>query len=503
MLGAYRGIVMKNRYNRLSIFFITIISFSLVSDIPSSKSGVINNDYDQIMFEWSRTWAEVMHLVKQKHYKVADPKKSMCKAIDAFLNDIDPHSNFLDADTYTSMTQTINGKFDGIGVVIDNTRKTKDNFLIIVETIPDGPADKVGIKQYDKIVEIEDQSLQGMTTEQATSLLKGTRGTVVRIKVIREGQTDLLPFEITRDIIKDQLSLNFYIKNHNIYYLSLTMFTHNAAQQLKKLLLKAQQKPYKGLILDLRNNSGGLLNSAIDIASLFLDKGSLVVVTKDKDQKETERYLTTQEPIAVRATPIFILINNFTASAAEILAGCLALHAQANNQKQPLLVFLVGSPSFGKGSVQEVIPVSNNCAIKLTTALYFLPQDTPVQGLGITPDFIVQRCLPPTEQMTWFTDTYGRESCLDNHIKVVDSPTTKKGPVKKSKDKNPTERWQERVKQMLQTDNQLRETINLITMLATARVNIPALVKDRPLALTYLKQNHISHENLEIEEVKI
>lgn len=488
-------------YSRLSIIIVIIFSLRLISTIPSADNHSVIPDYDQTMFDWSRTWAEVMHLVKQKHYKVSNPAKSMSRAIDAFLNDIDPHSNFLDAQSYQSMTQTMSGTFDGIGVMIDNTRKTKDKLLTVVETIPNGPADKAGLKQYDKIIEIEDKALEGMTTEQATNLLKGPKGSVVNIKIMREGQTEIVPFKITRDAIKDHVSLSFYIKNHGIYYVSLTMFTHNAAQQLKKVLTLINSTGSKALILDLRNNSGGLLSSAIDIAGLFLDHSSVVAVTKNKNQQETEQYKTVHEPIANHATPIFILINNYTASAAEILAGCLRVHADHKSQKEPLLVFLVGTPSFGKGSVQEVIPVSNNCAIKLTTSLYFLPENTPVQAVGITPDFIVRRCPTPSEQMTWFTDTYGRESALENHIQIGEAkkPDTAKAPTEKTS----LDRWHERIKLMLQTDNQLKETINLVAILANAHLHMPHLVNDRQKALAYLQQNYISHETLDIEELKI
>lgn len=465
-------------------------------DTPSSL-------YDQTIFEWSRTWAEVMQLVRDKHYKIANPAKSIAKGIDAFLNDIDPHSNFLDAESYKDMTKRMNGSFDGIGIIIDNTRKTKDNFLTAVEIIPDGPAEKAGLRQYDKIVEIDSKVLGGMTTEQAIALLKGKRGTIVTVKVLREGQSDLVSIPITRDVVKEQLSTNFYIKNHNILYFSLTTFTSNAVHMLEKTLKHAQKKPYNALIMDLRNNSGGLLTSAVDIASLFLDKGSVVVVTKDKNNQETERHTTPRNPIANQSTPIFILINNFTASAAEILAGSLALHANHANGKDSLRIFLVGTPSFGKGSVQEVIPVNNNCAIKLTTSLYFLAYDTAVQGLGVQPDFTVQRCNPPTEQTVWLTQNYGREATLENHIKIEPTSTQKTASCAKQDEKPKAERWHERIKKMLQTDNQLKEAINLANTLAVAQAHTPELVQDRKTALAYLQQSYVNQEELELEEVKL
>ncbi|EKD48740.1 MAG: hypothetical protein ACD_64C00160G0001 [uncultured bacterium] len=459
--------------------------------------------FDQLAYNWTRTFAEVIQLAKKKHYKVADLEQSMIKAIDAFLTNLDPHSSFLDPKTYKSMLESTSGQFFGIGIVIDNTRKQKDKYLTIVDTIPDGPSDKAGIKPLDKIIEIDGTSLEGMSTEEATTKIKGPKNTTVHIKVLRENHPDLISFDIERDVIKEQNSMSFLIKDYNIYYISLNMFTENAVQQIENFLKKSNERPYKGLILDLRNNSGGLLHSAIDIAGLFLEKGSLVVVTKDKTGKVTEQYATRRDPIANAKMPLFILTNNYTASAAEILASCLKSHAQEHAQKQghnqKSLVFLVGTPSFGKGSVQEVIPVGNNCAAKITTTLYF-PNNRNIQGEGITPDFLVERCLPPTEQMQWFTKHYGRESALNNSIKT--GTQTEEKPAEPAAKKGPT-RWTERAKEMLKTDNQLRETISLINLLQTFLTLCPEKVCDCTKAVEQLRNAHIGNNSLEIEEIKL
>jgi len=465
------------------------------------------SSFDQTAYLWSRTFAEVMQLANKKHYKIANLEEAMIKAIDAFLSHLDPHSSFLDPKTYKLMLDQTSGQFFGIGIVIDNTRKPKDKYLTIVDTIPGGPSDKAGIKPLDKIIEIDGQPLEGMSTEEATTKLKGQRNTSVHIKVLRENHPDLISFDIVRDVIKEQNSMSFHIKSHNIYYISLNMFTENAVKQIEKLLRQSTQKPYKGLILDLRNNSGGLLSAAIDIASLFLDKGSLVVVTKDKTGKEIERYVTKKDPIANNRLPIFILINNYTASAAEILAACLKTHSDALAKKDPRnqksLVFLVGTNSFGKGSVQEVIPVSNNCAAKITTSLYF-PNNTDIQGEGIKPDFEVERTFPPTEQMQWFTKHYGREKALNNYIKTREQEQEKEAEKQKSNPKqNGPTRWIERAKEMLQTDNQLREAISLINLLNVFQGLCPDKVCNRTKAIAQLKDSHITHDTLDIEEIKL
>lgn len=480
--------------------FVCICTFCIHLFGANNNNQQIDN-YEQIMFDWTKTWAEVMHLVKEKHYQVSDPKKAMSKAIDTFLNTLDPHSNFLDPETYKGIIESTTGEFHGVGIMINNMRKTKDKFLTIVETIQDGPAEKAGIKQYDKIVEINGKPLEGMTTEQATALLKGPKNSSVHVKIIREGTNDILSFTVIRDVIKEQQSLCFYIKNQDIYYLSLTMFAENSASQLEQLLKKTNEKKCKGLILDLRNNSGGLLSSAIDIAGLFLDKENIVVETRTVDSTKTELYKTTRNPIENRNIPLIILINNYTASAAEILAGCLKVHAEKSVTKNPLLVFIVGTTTFGKGSVQEVIPVSQNSAIKLTTRLYFLPYNTVVQGVGIKPDITVERNTPPSEQMLWLSETYGHENTLENFIKINEPKTKKKS--KQHLSQNTTKTRDIKVKQMLAQDNQLKEAITIASLIANAQQNLPDLITNRTTGLAYLRANYITQNAIEIIEIKL
>lgn len=501
---------MTHKKATLYVLFIGLISL-VVTNRPLTtqfSTSIVDQEIEKLIYDWSRNFAQVIQLVTTRHFKVS-PKNieaSWMKAINCFLVGMDPHSSFLEPKGYKTMLETTSGKFFGIGVAIDNTRSTQDNFLTIIDIIPDGPADKAGMEPMDKIVQIGEKPLSGMTTEEATSLLKGARNTPVHIKVLRNDQQDLLSFDIKRDLVKEQSSLSFYFPQHNIYYLSLTIFNENATAQIKTLLEKATENKYKGLILDLRNNSGGLLSAAVDISGLFVPKNSLIVTTKDKHDKETERYHTSRDPVANNNLPIFILINNYTASAAEILAGALKIHSQQNaqqspDQKQKLAVFLVGTKSFGKGSVQEVIPINNNCAVKLTTSLYYLPNNTSIQGIGIEPDFTIEKTSPPNKQVTWFTTHYGREQTFDNHIQVTKDATPEKTACETSKESN-EKRWIDRAKKGLQTDNQIRTTISLINLLNTAYTLCPQEVCNREKAVLFLKNNHLAHDTLQIDEVK-
>lgn len=497
---------------KLTHFTLCAMALSLMvnsSFTTAEKKITEAKDFDNVAYNWTRTLAQVIQYAKEKHYDTSHLEDAMIKSIDTFLNTLDPHSNFLEPKTYKSMIESTNGEFFGVGIIIDNTRKPKDKYLTIVDTIPEGPSDKAGIKPLDKILEIDGKPLEGMTTEEATALLKGERYTTVTVKLLREKSPDLMTFTVKRDVVKEQNSLSFYIKDQNIAYLSLSIFSHNAVQQIEKLLTKANSNKYKALILDLRNNSGGLLTAAIDIAGLFLPIQSLVVTTKEKNNKVTGTYKTKRQPIAKGTVPIFILINNYTASAAEILAGCLQIHSKEAAEKQKtspssknnndLMVFLIGTKTFGKGSVQEVIPVENNSAIKITTSLYYLPNDTTIQGLGIDPDFFIEKSSPPNEQTQWFTKYYGREQALNNSIKVH-KEDIKKASTQGKKEES---RWIDRAKKMIQTDNQVREAISMANMIATCKDQSPTHVCNRNEALAFLRKNHITNDVLDIQEITL
>ncbi len=472
--------------------------------------------YDDIVYNWINTFGEVLREAKNKHYRIDDPEAAMIKAIDGFLTTLDPHSNFLDPKTYRSILEITNGEFFGIGIIIDATRKPKDRFLMVIDVIPDGPAEKAGVLPYDKIIEIEGKTLEGMTTEEATAKLRGEKGTSVQIKVLREDKPDPRSFNIVRDVVKEQTSLAFYLKDYDIYYLSLTSFTSNAVQQIENLLTKSTKKRYRGLVLDLRNNSGGLLNSAVDIAGLFVEKGSLVVTVRDKHNQDTARYETSRDPIALNGLPIFILTNNFTASAGEILAGCLKIHSdalakKAGDKKQTqLMVFLVGSTTFGKGSVQEIVPVGNNCAAKITTSLYHLPDGSTIQGTGIEPDFKIDKLFPAPEQVEWFKKFYGREGALKDYIKPYGSklelePKRTDDESEESADAKADKKpknWSERTKEALSKDNQFLGALALLNTLDSISKKSPALVKNRTTAVSYLQSIFTPDEKLNMEEVK-
>ncbi len=486
---------MKNTLKYALCITHLLIPLSLFAD---EKPETPKGDFDTLFYNWTRTFAETVNLTKQRHYKADDVEDCMIKAIDAFLNSLDKHSAFLDPKTYKMILDATSGEFYGVGVVIDNTRQPKDKTLTIIDVVPGGPAEKAELRPMDKIVEIDGKSLDGMTTDEATARIKGPRDTKVQLKIMRDKNQNVLTFDITRDLINEQNTLSFYLEKQNICYLLLNSFSDNALKQLEKLIELSKKKEYKALILDLRNNLGGLLSSAVDIAGIFLDKGTHIVSSRNKNNKETDRYVTRRDPMVKNPPPIFILVNNYTASAAEILAGCLRIHSDAGNNN--LQVFLVGSDSHGKGTVQEVIPISNNCALKLTTSIYYFSNDTTIQATGLEPDFVIDRTYPPTEQVEWFTKNYGREASSANYLKPHDYKENKKD--EKTAQSEAIKNWSARIQEGLQNDNQFKETINLINLFYLGKTVCKTSMKNRKESLEFMKKHYLSNEKIEFTEIK-
>lgn len=493
-------------------------------------------DTQQDIYTWLKTYSEIVSLVEKKAFRPIDFASVIQTSLKAAAADIDAHTAFFGKESYKTAMEQTSGEFSGIGVSII-TKAPDDEALGIIDVIEGGPAHKAGMQGGDKIVDVDGTKLKGLSADESIAKLKGKVGTTITLKVIRAKKP--LEFKVTRDIIQDQSSQCYHFVNHKIYYLSLKMFTENAASKMEVLLRKANEGGCKGIVLDLRRNPGGILQTAIDMAALFLPKNSLVAVTKNKAREVVDKYHTRTDPILKAHVPIFILIDNFTASAAEILAGCLrhysAKEEVGKKKAQTPLVFLIGVPTFGKGSVQEVIPVSNDCALKLTTQLYFLPDDISIQATGIQPDFSVKPRLVPTEEMKWVTEMYGKESSLKRHITVAEV-TGKKEDIEKEAQKKSDDasvlddveigsdsaikkettnnsdtpedegekakKWEERMKEELGRDVQVQAAINMINMLDLAKKGDPHVVSTHAKALEFLKSHYVTDDPVVVEQVK-
>ncbi len=467
----------------------------------TEKTDKSKNNTEKVIYPWLGTVAEIVSLIGKKAFKEPDFSDFFQEALKAAVPYIDAHSAFFSKEAYKSTIESTSGEFSGIGVSIIS-KTPQDDALVIVEVIQGGPAHKAGLKAGDKIVEVNGEKLRGLSTDEVIIKLKGKIKTEVKLKIIRNKKP--LEFKIKRDIIKDQTSLCYYLKNQNIYYLKLTLFTEMAAKQMAQLLKKANEGKCNGIVLDLRRNPGGILDSAIDIANLFLPKKSLVVITKDKTGKTLAEYHTKKDPVLKTNVPIFIIIDNFTASASEILAGCLRYYSEKNNK---LMTFLVGTSTFGKGSVQEVIPISNGCALKLTTMLYYLPNHKTIQAIGIEPDFLVKPRIVPAEELKWINELYGKETTLKHHITLQEAEGKKKSNKKGKKnqikkDEEKEKSWEEKQREAIQHDIQIQTSINMINMLNLAKKCYPKEVDTRQKTVVFLRKNYITDQEIELEKIK-
>lgn len=343
-----------------------------------------------------KVFAEAITLLKENYVEDVDDKDLIYGAIKGMLSSLDPHSSFMTPEAYKDMQVDTKGEFGGLGIQIG----IKDNMLTIIAPIEDTPAFRAGVKAGDRIIRINGESTKDMSIYDAVSKLRGQKGTPVTITIMREGFEKPEDITIIRDIIKIK-SVRSKILDDGIGYIRLLQFQQKTASELEDTLIMLQKDNINSLILDLRNNPGGLLNSAVDVASYFLPPEKLVVSIKGK-RDETVDFSTTGDKHYLDY-PMVVLVNEGSASASEIVAGALRDWERA---------MVLGTKTFGKGSVQTVIPLSDGSALRLTTALYYTPKGTSIQVTGIVPDIIVE--LPAKEGVKRHPAL--REKDLEKHI---------------------------------------------------------------------------------------
>lgn len=471
--------------------------------VPSITPKVIKTTLtseEKNLLATSGSIQEVTSLMQRRYYKALTPEtcdQALEDALQAYVHR-DPHSGYLSKKELSKLTSMISGEFYGIGVVLPGDKEIEEDAVPFIEIIPEGPADKAGLKAGDKLIQIDDQIIKGMKMDDVMSKIKGERNTKVRVRIMREKYPDALDIEVTRDIIKDEVSLSFYLPEQNVCYLFLPVFGEKSAKHVEALLKTAQQKKSRAVIIDLRNNTGGLFESAISIASLFVPKNTTVVVTKNRENKITQTWKTEKKPLGgIETLPVFFLVNNYTASAAEILSGTLRIYAEHHNN---LSIFIVGTQTFGKGSVQDVIPLQSGGALRLTTSLYFLPHDTCIQGKGIEPDFIIEDRQLPSDTVKWMTDHYGRESVLKGSIKPHENnEKNKKKSEKKQGNKKEEKPWKEKRKEWLANNYLFQTTLNLVNLLDQAKRTQPKMsfISQR----AFLKQNYVIDRPVMLQEL--
>ncbi len=383
-------------------------------------------------YEKLKIFARVMTIINQDYVDKVNDVKLIDNAIKGMVSSLDPHSSYMTRDEYKELKITTTGKFGGLGIEIT----IKDGVLTVVAPIEDTPAYRAGIKPHDMIIKINGKSTLGMSLQDAVKLLRGKPGTKVTITILRGKNSKPFNVTITRAIIHVK-SVKFK-KIDNIGYLRISQFQQGTTQEVKNALKKL--KGIKGLVIDLRNNPGGLLQEAIGVSDLFIKKGVIVSI-RGRNKSNTQYFYATNdgdEP----TYPIVVLINSGTASAAEIVSGCL---------KDDKRALIMGVRSFGKGSVQTIIPLPDGSALRLTTARYYTPDGKSIQAVGIEPDIVVKQA-KLTEETTGFTL---REQNLIHHLL---------GP-KQSK----SEYSKKDIEKMLKNDYQLLRAVQLVKALVKAK----------------------------------
>ncbi len=324
-----------------------------------------------------RTFTEVFSRIKSDYVEAVDDKKLLQDAIQGMLAGLDPHSSYLEPEGYKEIRVGTEGEFGGLGIEVT----MEDGFVKVVSPIEDTPAAKAGLKTGDLIIRLDDKAVKGMTLNEAVKYMRGKPGSDITLTVAREGNNKPLKFTLTRSVIKIQ-SVKSRILEDGFGYVRITQFQSNTADNLKDALvkLKSQNKgELKGLVLDLRNNPGGVLNAAVAVSDAFLTKG-LIVYTDGRIPDSQLKFNATPADL-LNGAPMVVLVNGGSASASEIVAGALQDHKRA---------VIMGTKTFGKGSVQTILPMSNGSALKLTTARYYTPNGRSIQATGIIPDVITE-----------------------------------------------------------------------------------------------------------------
>ena len=493
----YGRIVTRPQSFRPNVLLSGNSTSTMLIPIAQPAAGLEKN-----IFKWFRTFSEAVYLVAKKHYREIDVPTFIQDALKSACAGTGPHTSFFAPKSYTAALESTSGKFSGIGVSIMN-KAPEDDSLAVIDVIQGGPSHKAGLQPGDKIVGVNGESLKGLSSDEVVTKLRGKINTEVKIKVIRKKEPK--SFTIIREVIKDQNLMCYHFEDQNIYYFSLKLFADNTHKQMTKLLNQAMKNKCKGIIIDLRRNPGGVLDAAVNMAGLFVEKGSLVVSTKDKNDSVINAHHTTSNPIFTRKKPIFIVTDNFTASASEIFAGCLKHYSDKNFSN--LAVYHVGTETFGKGSVQEVIPISNGCALKMTTMTYILSDDSPIQAKGIKPDFLVEAKVTNEKEDKWIKELYGKESSLKNYIKPKGFVEEQKKPDFKPEEESKEEiakNWEQNYIKALGNDTQVQACINMINLMNLAnssRKGSPKKLKTRADAINFLNKNYLIDNKAKLAKV--
>jgi len=426
-------------------FFIILLILGLGAQIAIGQNDA-NDDVQTLPIDELRTFTEVFAKIKNDYVEPVDDRELLEDAIRGMLGGLDPHSSYLDKKSYSELQEGTTGEFGGLGIEVG----MEDGFVKVISPIDDTPAQRAGVKAGDLIIKLDDTPVKGMSLNDAVKKMRGEPGTDIVLTIVRESEDKPLKITITRDVITIK-SVRSRTLEPGFGYLRISHFQAHTTEDLRKeldILKQDNNDDLKGVILDLRNNPGGVLNAAVGVSDLFLEKG-LIVYTEGR-VADSQLKFNAKPGDSIKNVPIIILVNAGSASASEIVAGALQDHQRA---------IIMGEQTFGKGSVQTILPMSNETAVKLTTARYYTPKGRSIQASGITPDIVIDKV-----KLAKIEDEFigiVKEADLSGHLE-----NGQNDPGAVSEEEENLDESEEEAMPLSTTDYELYEALNVLKGLA-------------------------------------
>lgn len=429
-----------HQFTQLGVCLVLFAALTLSGAVLAEKAEEGNS----LPLDDLRLFAEIFGRIKSDYVEPVDDKVLLESAIRGMVSGLDPHSSYLDTDEFKDLQVGTKGEFGGLGIEVG----MEDGFVKVIAPIDDTPAQRAGIMSGDLIVRLDDTPVKGLTLNEAVKLMRGKPGTTISLTIVREGEEKPIKIDVVRDVIK-VTSVKSRLLEAQFAYIRISQFqshtTEDMLRAIKKLSGEADGE-LKGLILDLRNNPGGVLNAAVSVSDAFLVSG-LIVYTEGREDESELRFEAAPDDVMAGA-PIVVLVNEGSASASEIVAGALQDHNRA---------VIMGKQTFGKGSVQTIIPINNKSAIKLTTARYFTPSGRSIQAAGIMPDIKLEDVKVSEAEAERVKPL--KEANLSRHLENGSEPSELKDPAREGQaDKEDAP--------LVAKDYQLGEALNLLKGLA-------------------------------------
>lgn len=394
------------------------VAVFLIGQAVTNVSAIPREEYKSL-----ETFTNILAIIKKNYVDEVNTKELLSGAINGMLHSMDPHSAYLTPELYKELQADTRGKFGGLGIEIT----IRGGILTVVSPIEDTPAYRAGIKPGDQIVKIESEFTKDMTLLEAVKKMRGPKGTKIKISIKRKGEAELLDFTIVRDTINVK-SVRSRVLEEGYGYVRLAQFQERSGQDLQTVLeeLSSKKGGIKGLVLDLRNNPGGLLTQAVRVTDLFLNSGLLIVYTEGRLDNQKQKYIA-RKGGSWTEFPLVVLVNGGSASASEIVAGALQDHKRA---------VILGTKTFGKGSVQTILPLDDHSALRLTTARYFTPKGRSIQATGIVPDIVMENVPRQESKAKEKSRPKLREENLPGHLENQKDEKEKTAQEKDDKIKN-------------------------------------------------------------------